>query len=633
MPAITFGVLVIVIVAASCLSAGFQTNFGTIKVESLTFTDRNGVPLTAKLYLPADASASNPVPGVLALHGFNNDKNVMRPQAIELAKNGIAVLTVDQEGAGDSGGNYSSDGELSAISCFDSYTYMTSLPFINKSDCGIMGHSLGAIRSVSVALANPTMKMFIFETFNYAFLQLFGINSTTFPLLFHNYLQISATWEEFDMSTNETVSQWLAQGQTAYREVTGNPTAVSGQNYGNFATGTANRWAVETSTHPGLTADPAVVSEVVAWALQSLKGESYAQAWAAASPAKQTYLGAEICGLVALGALMVSIMPLGAWLLQTKIFESLKQPRVKRTYWKRPMWWLWATVAAAIGGVTYVYFTSFHSATMPFGSSPTSPLNPLIVPGLGIGVATGFMTWFMINTGIGAVLTCLWYFLAKRRDKLTAFDLGSAIVNTKGGTEIEGFTPPTDRKFWASYMAKTIVLAFILYAWMYLMILWADWALNIDMNGIWTEFAPLTTTRAAEFWVYLWPVLAFFVVNGGIYLFGEMRQGEWKSGAATQLAWWIKACYLLLGGLIVVICIQYVPFWFGYGPGLNGNIENSSNISPLMPIQLMSFIPFAAMLIFIMVFFYRHTGRIYLGAIIVAVLAVWFQMVGLVMYF
>lgn len=632
-PAITFGILVIVIVASAILSAGYQTNFGTIKVESLQFTDMNGVLITAKLYLPTDASAAHPVPGVLALPGFNNDKNVMRAQAIELAKQGIAVLVPDQEGDGDSGGTYAF---LTDPSYNDACNYMLSLPFINASDCGVMGHSLGAIRGAAiVAPAHPTLRMFIFETFSPAILFSFGYNATTFRFIFHNYLHISATWEEFMMSTNETVAYYEAQGLTSFQYITSNPTAVEDTNYGSFANGTATRWALETSTHPGLTADPAVVSEVVAWALQSLKGETYAQAWAAADPSQQTYMGAEIFGLIALGALMVSIMPLGAWLMRTKPFETLKQPRVTRVYWKKSMWWLWASIATAIGGVTYVYCTSFYTGTQPFSGLPTTPVNPLIVPGLGIGVATGFMSWFLINAGIGALLIALWYFLVKKKQpqELTPFDLGAALAHAKGGIEIEGFTPPTDRKFTWNYLARTVVLAFILYAWMYMMILLTDWALNIDMNGIWTEFAPLTTTRAAEFWVYLWPVLAFFVVNGGIYLFGEMKQPELKSGAMTQLAWWLKACYLLLGGLIVVICIQYVPMWFGYGPGLNGNVENASNISPLMPIQLMSFIPFAAVLIFIMVFFYRHTGRIYLGAIIVAVLAVWFEMVGLVIYF
>ncbi len=143
---------------------------------------------------------------------------------------------------------------------------------------------------------------------------------------------------------------------------------------------------------------------------------------------------------------------------------------------------------------------------------------------------------------------------------------------------------------------------------------------------------PFPPARAATFWIYLWPVLIFFLVSGGIYLFGEMKLKDEKSGAKTQLVWWLKYCYLLLGGLIVVMLIQYAPMWFGLGPTLNGAYDPNA-ISPLMPIQLMSFIPFAALLIFQMVYFYRHTGRIYLGAIIVSVTAVWFEMVGLVMYF
>ncbi|HMF32186.1 MAG TPA: alpha/beta hydrolase, partial [Candidatus Lokiarchaeia archaeon] len=587
--AIAFSVLVIITIGSAILSSAFQNNFGSIDVQSIRFADHNGVPIAAKLYRPTLVSATNPAPGILALHGFNNDKDVMRPAAIELAKAGFVVLVIDQEGDGDSGGNYTND-----TSYIDAYTYLTSLSFVNSTDCGLVGHSLGSIRAQIIALTfalSPTVPKAVIPM---AFTpdEIATLPNDASPA-YHNLMRVTDSWEEFGMNSSTTQAEWYALGQTTIQRITGNTTATWDTTYGSFATGSARRWAfIADSTHPQLTMDPRAITEVVAWMLQALMGYNEADAMSAARPELQTYMWAESLGLLALFALLLSIMPLAVILMRTKPFEMCVQPRSTKVSWNRKQWWGWATMATAIGGITYVYLTSFYTtlvgAGQPFGTDPNVIANPLFTPITGIGVATGFMGWFLVNAGIGAFFVTIWYFLVKKSNKeaISPFDLGAAIIQVKKGTEntnrpevedSENATPaielPSDKRYKWSFLARTVVLAFILYAWMYLVTLWAGYSLNIELNGFWTLMKPIPQQRASLFWVYFWPILLFFLVSGGIYLFGEMKLKDEKSGAKTQFVWWIKYCYILLFGLIAVILIQYVPMWLGYGPILNGTYD------------------------------------------------------------
>jgi len=647
-PVIAFGVCVIVILAASILCSCYQSNFGSIDVQTYRFPSRAGVPLVGKLYRPVNVDNNHPAPAVLALHGFNNDKNVMRPVAIELAKVGFVVLALDQMGDGDSGGILATDSYYTAGngSYQDAFKYLQNLSFVNPSLCGIVGHSLGSIRAHLVGLFNPTHKAVVEMTF--------GPQNDPYTiedgnLGVHNLLRITASWEEFGMSASTTQQGWYDSGQATIRTITGNPTATWNTNYGDFAANTARRWAfIAGATHAQLTVDSRSVAETVAWMLQSLKGVSYEEAWAIADPANQTYVWSESLGLLALLATLLSILPLGVILLRTKPFEVLKQPRSQKVGWNKKQWWIWATCGTIIGGVTYLFFTSFYVSIgtdgLPFGYDTKVMPNLLFTPLTGIGIATGFMSWFLIVAAISAIFVKIYYSQVKKknREAITPADLGGAIIQKRKETETAApasepstapkIVLPSDSKFKWSYLARTVVLVFILYAWMYVLTLLVGWTLNIELQGVWTFAKPFTQTRAVEFWVYLWPTLLFFLVTGGIYLFGEMKLPDEKSGAKTQFVWWIKGCYVLLGGLVAVILIQYVPMWFGAGPLFNGTYDPNA-ISPVMIIALMGFIPFAALLIFQMVYFFRHTRRIYLGSIIVSVTVVWFQMVGLVIYF
>ena len=83
--------LLVVIFAAMIIANGIQTDGGRIDV-SYGVIDTDAGRLTYKLYTPDTATEDSPAPGVLLLHGYQNDHETCAAYAIELARRGAVVL-------------------------------------------------------------------------------------------------------------------------------------------------------------------------------------------------------------------------------------------------------------------------------------------------------------------------------------------------------------------------------------------------------------------------------------------------------------------------------------------------------------------------------------------------------------
>ena len=602
---LTLIICVVIMLTSASLSSGFQNDFGKVDVQEIHFNSSLGNRLVGKLYRPVGVTFASPAPGILALHGFNNDKDVERPAALELARAGFVVLSLDQAGHGDSGGTLLGD----LGSYLDGYEYLQSLEFVDGESMGVFGHSMGASRSRQVAQAFPDHDAIAVQAFAPS---PDDANITRY----NNLLHLWATWEEFGRSWDTTDAEWIESGLNQIAE---NYNVSEGQydtTYGSFEDGTARRHALMKTTHPGLTANTKATSEIVAWMLQALKGQSESEAWTIADPAKQVWIYCEVFGMIAALVSLLSIIPLAHILTQKEYFKEVVQPMPERIQTpERSKWWIFATINTAIGGITYVLFASY----LPVGFSPFA--NPLFTPIHSVGIATGFMLWFLINAGIASILMLIWYKMTKKkdRDSIDFYDLGATFKDVSEDQRL---------KINWNIIGKTVLIAVILFAWMYFWVALSEWLFNVEFRGIWTMMKTFTVERAIKFWGYIGPLFIFTLINGGILLFGQLRMKDYESTIKTYTIWWFKICYAMLAGLIVVVLIQYAPMWFGGSPLLNATPH-----APMMPIQLFLFIPFASVLFFLQIYFYRRTGKIYLGGIMFTVIAIWFEMTALVIYF
>ena len=152
-------VCILVIFLSSFIASAIQSNGWSIEVTDLRDaenegtaisltgeeTEINGKVVSGILFKPKDATADNPLPAVVLTHGYLNNREMQLQNAIELARRGFVVLTVDREGHG----NYENTGEQSAMMAtsglYDSVKYLYNMDYVDKDKIGISGHSMGGM--------------------------------------------------------------------------------------------------------------------------------------------------------------------------------------------------------------------------------------------------------------------------------------------------------------------------------------------------------------------------------------------------------------------------------------------------------------------------------------------------------
>jgi hypothetical protein len=638
--AVVFVVLVFVIVFSAIMSSAFQNSFGAVEVRMVMINDKDGDRIVGKLYIPDGVDSDNPAPGVLGLHGFNNDKDVQRPAAIELSKAGFVVLSLDQLGHGDSSGGYRTDAP--PYSYFKAYEYLMNLTFVQWNNTGIYGHSMGELRARQIAAAYPQHRALGLQAFTPNFIAAF-YGDYGDPK-FNNILHLWSSWEEWG-GDGKTVAQNLADNLAALDVAYNLPPGTMQVDttvdlWGgpvDFANGTARRESYDIGSHPHITMSPKHTAEIVAWMLQALQGMSEAQAWAIADPANQTWVGSEVFGMLAAFATLISILPLAYLLMNVRYFSEVRQPMPEKIHTtKKSTWWIAATANTAIAGITYWAFIPGYSETSNWLFEVT--IGEYVV--FNHGIANGFAHWFLMNATLGTILWVVWFLLTrwrKGREGPTLHDVGLSYSSPEeiSGLAFKERLNRVPKVFNPRILGKTILIAMILFGWMYGLVFLAQAFLNVEFRGFWTMMKTFSDLqRVVDFWPYFGIVFFFGLINAGIYMFGQLRMKEYGNTYVTHAIWWFKICYLMLGGLVVVMFVQYGPQLFVNGPLTSTNIPgwSASGTNRMMIIQLMGAIPFFSLILFLSINLYRQTGRVYLSSIMFAAIVVWFQMTALVAY-
>src|SRR5262245_53941591 len=144
-----FGLLLVVI--GSYVANRVQTAGGTIAIYDVQFLDSYNKRLSGLLYVPDAASEDRQAPAVLAVHGYINSRETQSGFAIEYARRGYVVLSLDQTGHGYSGGFAFGNG----FGGPDGLKYLRSLDFVDVQNIGMEGHSMGGGSILAAAKAYP----------------------------------------------------------------------------------------------------------------------------------------------------------------------------------------------------------------------------------------------------------------------------------------------------------------------------------------------------------------------------------------------------------------------------------------------------------------------------------------------
>ncbi len=556
----------ILILAGGMLAYLTQTS-GGIQIRDVRFAGAKGNTMSALLYIPSNATAKTPAPGILAVHGYINSRETQDGFAIEFARRGYVVLALDQTGHGYSDPPAFANG----FGGPDGLAYLRSLDIVDKNNIGLEGHSMGGWTVLAAASAMPNdYKSMVLEGSSTG--KPFAAEGTaTWP---RNVALVFAQYEEFSD---------LMWGVARARDVTQSPKLWAlfgtqgpvepGKVYGDIAQGTARVLYTPAITHPAEHISDQAIGYSLDWFAKTLQGGT-------PRPSDdQIWFRKELGTLIALIGFVVLLLGVFDGLLTAPVFSRLRLPEsaaaaapVKVASSGR-RWTIAFVLSAFIPALTY--YPAFALGGTLVTPSPYLPQ----------GITNQIMVWAIIN---GLIALALMPFAPKRASR------------------------------------KEIIVPSILIALATVIIgyaaLWlADLAFKIDFRFWIVALKLMSAKQFLIFLIYLIPFTAFFVIAL------DVLHRNFSTMGAGRGALYLTNILALTLGFIVLLALQYGTLW------LTGKLFNplpDPGFVPLSTIIAIQFVPLLAICAIIATFTWRRTGSSLPGALICGLFVTWYVVAG-----
>ena len=557
---------VILILAGGVLAWLTQTS-GGIRIEDVRFKGAKGNTMSALLYIPPNATAQTPAPGILAVHGYINSRETQDGFAIEFARRGYVVLALDQTGHGYSDPPAFANG----FGGPDGLTHLRSLDIVDKNNIGLEGHSMGGWTVLAAATAMPNdYKSMVLEGSSTG--KPFAADGT--PSWPRNVALVFAQYEEFSN---------LMWGVEQARDVTQSPKLWAlfgtqgpvepGKVYGDIAAGTARVLDTPAITHPAEHISHQAIGYSLDWFAKTLQGGT-------PRPSDdQIWFAKEIGTLIALIGFVILLIGVFDGLLEAPVFSHLRLPEIADGTMPEHVaatggrWTTAFLLTALIPALTY--YPAFALAGTFVKPSVYLPQ----------GITNQIVVWAIINALIALALMPF----APRRASRAGIIVPSILI-----------------------ALATIIVG---YAALWL----ADLAFKIDFR-FWIVALKLMSGRQfLIFLIYLIPFTAFFVIALHVLHrnFSTMGTGRGALYLTNILA--------LTLGFIVLLVLQYGTLW------LTGKLFNplpDPGFVPLSTIVAIQFVPLLAICAVIATFTWRRTGSSLPGALICGLFVTWYVVAG-----
>jgi len=532
-----------------------QTDGGSVDTRDVRFAAPDGQMIHGTLYVPPGASADDPSPGVVATHGYINNRETQSPFAIEFARRGFVVLAIDQAGHGHSdppafGNGFGGPPALS---------YMRSLAFVDDDNVGLEGHSMGGWASVAAAQSDRD---------GYESIALVGSSTgnsgvaegnTTFP---RNTAVVFSEYDEFSMLMWGVPHASNVERSEKLQTLFGTDEPVEeGRTYGSLEDGTARRLYTPATTHPGDHLSTTAVGDAVEWMQVTLEGEDELP------PGNQIWWLKELGTLASLLGGVLFLFPFGAMVLSDRRFSELRRTVPEPAGVEGRSWYGAVAVAALVPVVTY-----FPLNLVGQGFVPINWLFPQ-------QVTNGVMVWALGNGLIVAGLVGAWHYRSDR-DSLARY-----------GFDTDGWRTVAR----SAVAAATIVGGFLgtLGAVGYLF--------GTDFR-FWVFAMKLPTpTQFRIALVYLVPLTLFFLALE-LLLHGQLRTGDRSFRAALAHNW-----IAVVGGFVLLLAVQYGVLLTGSPPPV---------VQPLLTVLAFQFVALLSIVTAVSTYFFRRTGRVWVGAFV-----------------
>jgi pimeloyl-ACP methyl ester carboxylesterase len=485
------------VLVGGLLAHWIQTS-GGVRIQDVRFTGVNGKPMSALLYIPPNATAKTPAPGILAVHGYINSRETQSGFAIEYARRGYVVLALDQTGHGYSAAPAFADGFGGPAGL----KYLRSLDIVDTDNIGLEGHSMGGGSVLAAALAYPDgYRSVVLE--GSATRTLFSPpGDAKFP---RNLAVVFSKYDEFSQ---------LMWGVPRAMEVTQSPKLLAlfdtpepvmpGRLYGSIDDGTARVLYTPGTTHPGDHLSPEAIGDSIEWFQRTLAGGT------PRDRGDQIWWWKEIGTLIAFGGFVAILLGAFDWLLGLPAFASLRNAATPARERRDARWWIALALSALVPVLTFYPFLYLGSQALP--ASKWLPQ----------GITNQIMAWALLNGAItlalGAVFKSGAVRLPARRGASIAIALGTVGIG-------------------------------------YASLLLADYFFEIDFRFWVVALKLLGADRFTTFLIYLAPFTAFFVVA-----FRALHGFLAVKGDSTRRIY-TSALVALAGGFALFIVVQYAPLF------------------------------------------------------------------------
>ena len=537
-----------------------------------------------KLYTPKTATAETPAPGVLLLHGYQNDHETCAAYAIKLARRGAVVLCPDEYGHGSTTAglinrgyvnhkvtvNYGEDSvedgtfktiggqtrykvmmNFSNLILFDkhyttdadgnsmtdssaggSYAYalMAAMDNVDPARLAISGHPMGTWSSWSVAanfcgtdIEPKAVVLQCGELFRDSAYDAENIH-------FNNVLLLQAKYDEFsyfrdykNVADDELLKSDL---RTEFLGCTADEAAWN-TTYGSFEDGTARRMELLNTNHRLTTHNAHGLATALTWFSDTIGLDL------TLAPTDQVAMTKEALVLIAMLAAVASLMAVMELLLTTPFFSRAVQPLPGEASVKpNGAWWRGAQ-------------DGWQSM------------------GLGTAAASGRMGWGLLG--------------------------------------------------------RCALLVLCMLAYLYVLLFLCEKAFLLDFRFIWPVFKTFDAARFGQFCVYL-PVFAlFFILNNSKIMASARCKATYQPGFKGFLGCWWRNALMMVGGILIIVLIEYIPFFMNIAPGAD-LLFGSTFGGPFMSLLIL-FVPQVLVFSVLCTYTYRRSGSVYVGALTAASLA------------
>lgn len=527
----------------------------TVKTETI-----KGKVVSGILFKPKAASADNPLPAVVLTHGYLNNREMQLQNAIELARRGFVVLTVDREGHG----NYENSGSTSALMAtnglYDSAKYVYNLDYVDKDKIGISGHSMGGM-TTSAVLAQDVQLGLVSAGLIQSYDGFYGAGEDV------SVGFLKSQDDEFFYTTNEnggTLSrEWLTT--TEAKKYIGNASlegdVVNGGIYINgvltdIADGTAAdsafRVIYETDgIHPQVhysVEGAEAVTNFFYTAFGVPNGFEYI------SESNQTWWVKEMFSLIGLIAFFALIFPMVSLLLRVPFFRTLKGKQVATEdgtlVWvdnalpeAKPLKGIQKNLTYWLGAIGIALFSGFtiNSVCTEYGDKwfPNTQLYPQDT--------TNWVAMWAVCVALFSVAVILFFwFVNGAINKIRYKEQGSSYTEN----------PFASARLQSGFggLVKTFVLALTVVG-LLLALLFLNWAIwKVDFR-IWT-FA----VKVFDLGVLLPTIVRYSVFFGIFFIVSAIFNENYRVKNLPEWASILINVFFNIFGVLLVVAIQYGTF-------------------------------------------------------------------------